>query len=163
MREKEILRTGKKWKLIKVVSSSPSLSMVHQVQGLMNSMVVRGQDSAFSLTKKKSFSVFLIQTQTKPCSSLLILKTCWSYYWLRDTVRPLITHQGCKIQDSHGEAQTWCPGQTSHGEGVWSQARVNPGAHPGLSYPGSGVQVKVIERSYSIICLEYNSACQISY
>ena len=116
-----------------------------------------------SLTKKKRFSVFLIQTQTKPCWPLLILKTCWSYCWLRDTVRPLITHQGCKIQDSRGEAQTLCPGQTSHGEGVWSQARVNPGAHPGLSYSGSGVQVKVIERWYSIICLEYNSACQISY
>lgn len=136
VREKEILRAEKKKKeMKKAVSSSPSLSMVYQVQGLRNFMVVQWSDSAFSLTKKKKngSQSFSSRHKTKPRWSPPYPQNLLSYCWLRDTVRPLITHQGCKIQDSHGEAWTWCPGQTSHREGVWSQARINPGAHPGLS------------------------------
>lgn len=133
VREKEILRAEKKGN--KKKQSVPPLHFQWCIKSRVLGIPWRfsGQDCVF--TDQKRFSVFLIQTQTKLCCSHLILKICWSYCWLRDTVRPLITYQGCKIQDSHGEAlgsppMTWCPGQPSHGEGVWSQARVNPGAHP---------------------------------
>lgn len=132
-------------------SGSPSSPpVVYQVLGFPGSHCQK---------KKKKFWVFLVQLHSKLCWSHLNPKTCWSYCWLRDIVRPLITEQGCQVQDPMEKHWHDVLGRPHIEEECG--LRPKPTQEHTQDWANTAQASRLKQDKDGIICPEDNSVCQI--